>query len=581
MRTIAIAGTFDSKGAEYQYIKGLVEELGLRAYTIHTGVFEPMFEPDVSNGEVAAAAGYNLEEIAAKKDRSLAMEALAKGMETIVPKLYADGKFDGILSLGGSGGTSLATAAMRALPIGVPKLMVSTMASGDVERYVGTSDIIMMPSIVDVAGLNKISKMIFKNAVLAMAGMVSCGDKLKNDTTEQKPLIAATMFGVTTPCIEQAKVYLEEKGYEVMVFHATGTGGKTMEAEIILSRELYTMPDVTLAAYSNGVSIDHVYNKNYTVTSNCSNVSWNNKYQGVDISFNDSIPINCELEYTENNTTAYLNDYIIDLAGTTQGTGQVVQENGYRYEGKDPNNYIWFNNELWRIIGVFDETSHGVSGQNLVKIIRNESIGGLVWDKDGVNDWNQASLMNLLNGAYLNSQNGTGGEYCYLSLNISGNCDYTETGINDTYRPMIENVTWHLGGYSSTSATAEAFYGYERGTTVYSGRPTSAEGYIGLMYPSDYGYSVLAISCARTTNLDSYSNTSCAGQSWLYGTGWGSSITPLSSNSNYVFDFYFYGDLTTGYVAGSSPVQPVLYLDAYVYIIDGNGSISDPYIIGV
>lgn len=232
MRTIAIAGTFDSKGAEYQYIKGLVEELGLRAYTIHTGVFEPMFEPDVSNGEVAAAAGYNLEEIAAKKDRSLAMEALAKGMETIVPKLYADGKFDGILSLGGSGGTSLATAAMRALPIGVPKLMVSTMASGDVERYVGTSDIIMMPSIVDVAGLNKISKMIFKNAVLAMAGMVSCGDKLKNDTTEQKPLIAATMFGVTTPCIEQAKVYLKEKGYEVMVFHATGTGGKTMEALI-------------------------------------------------------------------------------------------------------------------------------------------------------------------------------------------------------------------------------------------------------------------------------------------------------------------------------------------------------------
>lgn len=232
MRTIAIAGTFDSKGAEYQYIKGLVEELGLRAYTIHTGVFEPMFEPDVSNGEVAAAAGYNLEEIAAKKDRSLAMEALAKGMETIVPKLYADGKFDGILSLGGSGGTSLATAAMRALPIGVPKLMVSTMASGDVERYVGTSDIIMMPSIVDVAGLNKISKMIFKNAVLAMAGMVSCGDKLKADTAEQKPLIAATMFGVTTPCIEQAKAYLEKKGYEVMVFHATGTGGKTMEALI-------------------------------------------------------------------------------------------------------------------------------------------------------------------------------------------------------------------------------------------------------------------------------------------------------------------------------------------------------------
>lgn len=232
MKTIAIAGTFDSKGKEYLYVKGLVEELGLQAYMIHTGVFEPEFEPDVSNAEVAAEAGYNLEEIAAKRDRALAMEALSKGMEKIVPRLYAQGKFDGILSFGGSGGTSLVTPAMRALPIGVPKLMVSTMASGDVARYVGTSDIIMMPSIVDVAGLNQISKLIFKNAVLAMAGMVSCGEKLKADTEEHKPLIAATMFGVTTPCIEQAKSYLEQKGYEVMVFHATGTGGKTMESLI-------------------------------------------------------------------------------------------------------------------------------------------------------------------------------------------------------------------------------------------------------------------------------------------------------------------------------------------------------------
>ena len=232
MKTIAIAGTFDSKGKEYLYVKELVEKLGLQAYMINTGVFEPAFEPDVSNEEVAAAAGYNLKEIAAKKDRALATEALAKGMEAIVPKLYAEGKFDGIMSFGGSGGTSLVTPAMRALPIGVPKLMVSTMASGDVARYVGTSDIIMMPSIVDVAGLNQISKLIFKNAVLAMAGMVSCGDKLKTDQEEHKPLIAATMFGVTTPCIEQAKAYLENQGYEVMVFHATGTGGKTMESLI-------------------------------------------------------------------------------------------------------------------------------------------------------------------------------------------------------------------------------------------------------------------------------------------------------------------------------------------------------------
>lgn len=232
MKTIAIAGTFDSKGTEYAYVKSLVEELGLRPYMIHTGVFDPTFEPDVSNREVAAAAGYDIDEVAAKKDRALGTEALSKGMLALLPKLYEEGRFDGVLSFGGSGGTSLVTPAMQALPIGVPKLMVSTMASGDVERYVGTSDVIMMPSIVDVAGLNKISKTIFRNAVLAMAGMVGCRDQLKPDDAEEKPLIAATMFGVTTPCVERAKAYLEDKGYEVLVFHATGTGGKTMESLI-------------------------------------------------------------------------------------------------------------------------------------------------------------------------------------------------------------------------------------------------------------------------------------------------------------------------------------------------------------
>lgn len=232
MKTIAIAGTFDTKGTEYAYVKKLVEELGLSTFMIHTGVFEPLFSPDVTNGEIAAAAGYDIKEIVEKKDRALATEALAKGMEILVPQLYAQGKFDGILSFGGSGGTSMVTPAMRKLPIGVPKVMVSTMASGNVEQYVGTSDIIMMPSIVDVAGLNQISKTIFKNAVMAIAGMVEMKERFKPETEEAKPLVAATMFGVTTPCIDQAKRYLEEQGYEVLVFHATGTGGRTMETLI-------------------------------------------------------------------------------------------------------------------------------------------------------------------------------------------------------------------------------------------------------------------------------------------------------------------------------------------------------------
>lgn len=230
MKTIAIVGTFDTKGEEYLYVKGLVEQLGLGTFTIHAGVFDPLFTPNVSNKEVAAAAGYDIDEIVAKKDRALGMEALSKGMETIVPKLYQEGKFDGIISFGGSGGTSLATPAMRALPIGVPKVMVSTMASGNVSQYVGTSDIVMIPSIVDVAGLNKISKTIFKNAVMAIAGMVSLNDKFEDESEDEKPMVAATMFGVTTPCVDTAKAYLEDNGYEVLVFHATGTGGKTMEA---------------------------------------------------------------------------------------------------------------------------------------------------------------------------------------------------------------------------------------------------------------------------------------------------------------------------------------------------------------
>ena len=146
---------------------------------------------------------------------------------------------------------------------------------------------------------------------------------------------------------------------------------------------------------------------------------------------------------------------------------------------------------------------------------------------------------------------------------------------------MIENVTWHLGGHSTYSATTEAFYGYERGTTVASGRPTSTEGYIGLMYPSDYGYSVLASSCARTTNLSSYNKATCAGQSWLYGQGYEWTITPSSSGSSSVFNLYSSGYLSSTSAYNGYAARPVLYLGSSVYVIDGNGSISDPYIIGM
>ena len=337
-------------------------------------------------------------------------------------------------------------------------------------------------------------------------------------------------------------------------------------------------PDVTLAITNRPTT----YGKLGSISCTNSNATYNQKYNRVEVSSINSDYSTCTLNYTDSTSKVNLATYITGLAGTTQGTGKVVNENGYRYEGKNPNNYIWFNNEYWRIIGVFDSASHGQNNKNLVKIIRADVLDGLVWHKSNSNDWTAASLNKLLNGAYYNAQDGTSSGYCYgNSSSVTANCDYTKKGIQAGYRKMIANVTWYLGGYSSNSATAESFYGYERGTIVSSGRPTSTTGYIGLMYPSDYGYSVLSSSCARTTNLNSYSSSTCAGASWLYGKGYEWTILPFSSNGATVFDLFFSGSLSTGIANNGYGARPVLYLDASVYKIDGEGTLDKPYIIGV
>ena len=227
MKTVALVGTFDSKGTEYQYIKELLEKLDLKVFTIHTGVFESSFVPDVDVAEIAAEADEDIASIRKRNDRAYATEVLSRGLKRLLPKLFAKGLFDGVLSFGGTGGTSLVAPGMRQLPIGIPKLIVSTVASGDTSVYVGTSDIMMMPSIVDVSGLNKISKRIFGNTVSAMAGLLNYRFETEED---ERPLVAATMFGVTTPAVNFAREYLEQNGYEVLVFHATGIGGRTMES---------------------------------------------------------------------------------------------------------------------------------------------------------------------------------------------------------------------------------------------------------------------------------------------------------------------------------------------------------------
>ena len=339
-------------------------------------------------------------------------------------------------------------------------------------------------------------------------------------------------------------------------------------------------PDVTLSINNRPTTLTERNMGAISCTN--SNATYNQQYNRVEISSIDKKYTSCTLNYTDSTSKVNLATYITGLAGTTQGTGKVVNENGYRYEGKNPNNYIWFNNEYWRIIGVFDSASHGQSNKNLVKIIRDDVLDGLALDKSNTNNWDTSSLKSLLNGAYYNAEDGTSSEYCYgYSTTVPANCDYTKKGIQSGYREMIVSVTWHLGGSSSVGATTSAFYGYERGTTVYSGRPTSTTGYIGLMYPSDYGYSVLSSSFARTTNLVSYNTAKCAGASWLYGKGTEWTLTSNSSNSNNVFILN-----SNGYVINSGAnygcgSRPVLYLDASVYKIGGDGSLKNPYIVGM
>ncbi len=231
MATVLIVGTFDTKGAEYQFCKEIIEARGHNTITINAGILgESYFEPTVSAEEVAQAAGTTLQALRDANDRGNGVVTMSKGATQIALKLLEEGKFDGIFSMGGTGGSSLAAAVMAALPVGVPKVLISTAASGNVEPYVGVKDVTLMYSIVDVAGLNSISRQIFTNGAAAICGMVEQAKPPAG--ADSKPLVSATMYGVTTPCVTRFREKLEENGYEVLVFHATGSGGNSMEALI-------------------------------------------------------------------------------------------------------------------------------------------------------------------------------------------------------------------------------------------------------------------------------------------------------------------------------------------------------------
>jgi len=386
----------------------------------------------------------------------------------------------------------------------------------------------------------------------------------------------------------------------------------------------------------------------YTVYVNCNTAtatfdyeSWKLKVSNVSVSKN----ANCSPKFTSTSRTTLAN-YIINLLGSSTsvasrteygsnnsysyyGTLNKVSSNindtisstDYRYHGINPNNYIKFNGELWRIIGVFDEYSHGQSGKRLVKIIRNESIGGYAWDKDNVNNWPTSSLYKLLNTTYYNSLNDTGTDYCYSynydGTSIKGKCDFTGIGLKEPYKSMISNVTWYLGGYNWDYVRKGNLYTYERitlsgsgieGITItdnrcvdgedaddyrycVNGRTLTTTANVGLMYASDYAYSSYS-GCGRYVNdysdwdADDDTEPYCANRIWLKQNNFEWTLTHSPVENRYgdfnVFYIGGWGDLSNdGYAAEGASVRPVVYLDSSVYYISGDGTLSNPYIIGI
>jgi uncharacterized protein (UPF0261 family) len=236
MSTVLLIGTLDTKGQEYAFVRDRIRAAGHDVMVMDIGITsdpDPALSmtPEVSAADVARAGGGDLAAMRARADRGSAVDIMQKGACVLVPQLYASGRFNAVLGLGGGGGTTMITAAMRTLPVGVPKVMVSTMASGNTAPYVDVKDITLMYSVVDIAGLNPLSRRILANAAGAICGMAAARSA-ETEVTSDRPLLAATMFGVTTPCVTMVRERLEKAGYDVLVFHATGTGGRAMEGLI-------------------------------------------------------------------------------------------------------------------------------------------------------------------------------------------------------------------------------------------------------------------------------------------------------------------------------------------------------------
>ena len=291
---------------------------------------------------------------------------------------------------------------------------------------------------------------------------------------------------------------------------------------------------------------------------------------------------------------------------THEATEQTTALTDYRYIGADPNNYVKFNDELWRIIGVFDTDDGTGKVEKRLKIIRNESIGDYSWDnKDtttgaeddyGKKEWTDARLNYLLNPGHESETAGgslywnRGAGNCYEGLNYSTTtCDFTTTGLTEKARAMIGNAKWYLGGSNTfDDVTAPMFYTRERGTGVYSGRSTSWTGKVGLMYPSDYGYATSGGSSTNRASClakeifvwDDSLVSDCKNNDWIYNSGlWQWTISPFGDESDGVFDVFDAGGVGYDYTNSYGTARPVVHLNSAIKVITGSGTKASPYVL--
>lgn len=248
MGKILLIGTLDTKGKEISFLRDQLEERGQSTLLLDVGIHQPVIEPDIDRHQVAQAAGMSIQSLITSDDRGEAVAIMTKGVKSVVHQLFKSGDLDGVISAGGSAGTTIACSAMQILPFGFPKVMISTLASGDVSGFVGIKDIVMVPAVVDINGLNRINRRVFSQAAGAICGMVNQSVTLSNN----KKTVAATMFGNTTKCVDNCRLLLEAAGFEVLIFHATGIGGRTME-NLVESGQIAGVLDVTTTELADEV----------------------------------------------------------------------------------------------------------------------------------------------------------------------------------------------------------------------------------------------------------------------------------------------------------------------------------------